>query len=153
MDMPKAKKSVSNKKPGKLYFKIKECIFHRTVHVFLNYSNAQYNVWLKQHVTKLGGTVVSEAREEFDDNFDAFSSSWDVKGHPSEWAVSVQDFDWTIQDQGTLIHELVHTIIKIWGFNNIPVSEDSQEFFAYSVGNMYKDIAHEIFKRTKRIKK
>lgn len=154
MDMPKVKeKSSKLTKPGKLYFKIKECVFHRTVHIFINYTNAQYNVWLKKYINKFGGTVVGENREEFDDNFDAFSSSWDVKGHPREWAVAVKDFDWTIQDQGTLIHELVHTIIKVWDFNNIPVSADSQEFFAYSIGNMYEDVAHQIFKRTKRIKK
>jgi len=148
--MPKAK---GRPKPGKLCFKVKDCIFQRPVHVFINYNNKQFNAWLAKYIEKKGGTLAKEPRDEFDDNFAAFSTSWDIKGTPREWAVAVSDFDWTISGQGTLIHELVHTIIKIWDFNNIPVTIESQEFFAFAIGNLYEDIAHQIFKRSRRKKK
>jgi hypothetical protein len=69
---------------------------------------------------------------------------------PIEWVIIVSNFDWHIRDQGTLIHEIVHTIVKIWKSNNVECAAINQEFLAHEVGNLYEDICRKIFTKTKR---
>ena len=125
-------------KIGKRYIKIYDAIFQRPIHVLLNHTPQDYAKWL----TKVGAKDIGD--DKFDD-FAGFSTSIDIDGKPTEWIIYQKSFDWTIKDQGTLIHEIVHTIIKIWHSNNIPYNQDTQEFLAHSIGNLYEDIARKLF--------
>ena len=78
------------------------------------------------------------------DDFTGFSCTVSVKDKPTEFLIYIKDFQWTIENQGTLIHEIVHTIIKIWDSNNIPHTSDTQEFLATSVSNLYEDITRKL---------
>jgi hypothetical protein len=118
---------------------IEECIFHCKVHVFLNYAAAEFEAFAKEK-----GWESDDHRPEFDDNFAGFSSHVDGKDMPREWIVGIKLFDWTLSAQNTLIHEVAHTVIKIWDFNNIPVDIYTQEFFAHTVANLCTDIADKI---------
>ena len=124
---------------GKKYFKVTECIFNRTVHVLLNYSDADYEEWIKRIGAELG-------HDSSYDNFSGWSVEMSIKGRQSEWIIVLKDFDWTIRDQGTLIHEIVHTVVKIWDMNHIPLDLASQEFLAHSIGNLYEDIAAKLLR-------
>ncbi len=125
----------------KQYIRVKERIFHRVIHVFLNYSSKEFESYV---VKRWKACLDGKSRPEFDDNFSAFSSEWDDEKGVRGWIICIKDFDWSIRDQGTLIHEIVHTIVKIWAFNNIPYGKDTQEFLAHSVANLYEDIAYKI---------
>ena len=137
-----------NKKPekkitsiGSRYIKTNEPIFNRTIHVFLNYPDKKFIEWARKNGDK-------NYSEGWDPNFAAFSQSISIENKPDEYIISIQKFDWTIIDQGSLIHEIVHTIFKIWKTNAIPFALDNQEFFAHSVANLYEDIAYKIRKKT-----
>lgn len=122
----------------KTYFVVRESIFNRKIHVFLNFTSSDFKKWN----TKRG--VEDDSHDDKD--FMALSYELGSERSPTEWAISVKEFNWTIRDQGSLIHEIVHTIIKVWKLNNIPVNPDTQEFLAHSIGNLYEDIAAKLVK-------
>lgn len=126
------------------YFTVLDPIFHRKVHIFLNYSNEDYQKWCK----KKGVEDERDSGKEFS----ATSFEFDHDSKPTEWAIHIKRFNWSIGSQGTLIHEIVHTIIKIWSINHIPYNKDTQEFLAHSIANLYEDIAAKIM-NVKKIKR
>jgi hypothetical protein len=132
------KKAEKSEEIGKRYFKFREAIFGRTVHVLINFSRDDYIAWVRK-------LDPSYHEDEKADDFAAWSVDM-VKDGISEWIICLKRFNWSIRDQGSLIHEIVHTIIKIWKSNNIPFTPDNQEFLAHSIGNLYEDIAAAIFK-------
>ena len=129
----------TEKRIGRKYFIVKESIFGRTVHIFINWTHSEFAKFAREK-----GATDYQDDPNYDNNFAAFSTEFEKKEGPNEWVILVRKFDWTIRDQGSLIHEIVHTIVKIWRLNNIPVTPDNQEFLAHSVGNLYEDIAAKI---------
>lgn len=131
----------------KQYFYVKDSIFSQRVHVFLNYPSKEFVSWAKRQ----GWEFENEKDYETEGKFAGWSShATDIKTGRTHWLILVGDFSWTISSQGTLIHEIVHTIINIWKSNNIPYNDDTQEFLAHSIGNLYEDIARKIFLPKKR---
>lgn len=128
------------KPTGKKYFKLTDPIFHQRVHVFINYSREDYEAWLKKR------GVVDESH--WNNQLMAFSTEMKSATAPTEWIIYVPNFDWKIQDHGSVVHEVVHTIMKIWASNNVPFSLDTQEFVATSVHRLYEDITAKIFNST-----
>jgi hypothetical protein len=120
-------------------------IFRREVHVFLNCSDDFVGRWKK----KLGKC---EGDLDMNPNLYAFSTFISSETEPTIFFVRLRYFNWTIDDQGTLIHELTHVVFRIWEHNNIPFSSDTQEFLAHSVGRLYEDVAGAIFKLRKKRK-
>ena len=125
-------------KIGKKYFIVRESIFHRRVHVFINFTGKEFTAFCKKKgFEELGGS-------NSDDNFAAFSATKSESGKADEWIIVIKRFNWCINDQGSLVHEVVHTIMKIWDANNIPHSLDNQEFLAHAIANLWEDIAAKI---------
>lgn len=137
MKRKKIKKVTIPENIGRRYFKVYDAVFGRRVHVLLNHTPEQYAKWLNKVDARDVGT------KDFDD-FAGFSSTIAVRDKPTEFLIYVRHFNWAIKCQGTLIHEIVHTVIKIWDSNNIPHTYDTQEFLAHSIGNMYEDIARKL---------
>lgn len=138
--MKKTNKKVRKTIPeniGKRYFKVYDSVFCRKVHVLLNYTPEDYAKWL----TKNGIKDVAETK--FDD-FAGFSTEITAENEQTELVIYVRKFNWAIKCQGTLIHEIVHTVTKIFSHNNIPFTFETQEFFAQMIGRMYEDIAHKL---------
>jgi hypothetical protein len=125
---------------GKKHIVLRDPIFGCKIHVFVNYSYAAFGKWL----AKVGAYEQGGSRDNYEDNFAGFSTVMSTKGKPDQFIICVKEFDWTLSDQNTLIHEIVHTIIKIWSSNNIPYNLDTQEFLAHSIGNLYEDIASKL---------
>lgn len=128
------------KKLKKQYFTVRDSVFQRKVHVLLNFSEKEYYRFCKQKDWQDIG--------ESDPNFTGWSAGMSAEGEPTEWIIVIKNFQWTISHQGTLVHEIVHTVMKIFSANNIPFQLETQEFIAHIVGNMYEDIAREIHKRS-----
>lgn len=118
-------------------FEVYDSIFKQRVHVLLNHKPEDYAKFL----TKI--KAVDTSIKAFD-SFAGFSSSIDIDGKPSEYMIWLRDFQWTIKSQGTLIHEITHTVIKIFLANNIPFVPETQEFIAHQIANMYEDIAEKL---------
>lgn len=135
---------------GKMSFEVKEPIFGCKVHTFLNYSSREFDEYAK---SKWKARIVGEEKPNFDSNFAGFSTTMDEPGKPSTWIIVVRSFDWTIKDQGTLVHEIVHTVVKIFSSNNIPLNLDTQEFMAHSVGEIYERICCHVWDSVHRKKK
>lgn len=128
-------------KIGKRELVISEAIFKRKVNVLLNFTPADFEKWCK----KKGDKEYKDDGKERD--FTAFSCDLSGKDKPTEWIICMKHFDWTIKDQGTLIHEIVHTVVKIFQCNNIPFNNDTQEFLAHNIGNIYEDICRKILNK------
>lgn len=124
---------------GKMQFAVKDCVFHRKVHVLLNFTADDFTHWARRI-----GDKEYQRDGRADRNLAAFSSEIESEDGPTEWLICMKRFNWTIDDQGSLIHEIVHTVMKIFSMNNIPFVLETQEFIAHMVGNMYEDIAANI---------
>lgn len=134
------KKKTIPKVIKKQEFYILDCIFKQKVHILINYKNSDWIKWC----AKRG--AIQEEPKNGDGKFAGFSTFMSSEGKPNEYIILVSDFEWTLSQQNTLIHEITHTIIKIWTANNIPFNEHTQEFLAHSIGNMYEDIGKKLIK-------
>ena len=130
------KKTLPDKIP-KRYFVITDCIFNQQIHILLNHTPKQYEQWLNRKKVK-------DIAEKNYGDFAGFTSSLENEKGRTEWIIFVADFQWTIKNMGTLIHEITHAIIRIWQHNNIPYNADTQEFLAHSISNLYEDIARKL---------
>lgn len=126
---------------GKRYFTLYEPIFRRRVHVLLNNSAKDFEKWAH----RMGDTTFKADSDEAD--FQAISRSiTNSETGVTEWIIQLRKFEWAVSHQASLIHEIVHTIMKIWNSNNIPHTIDTQEFLAHSIGNLYEEIAAKILR-------
>ena len=132
------------KKLGKMEFTVKDSIFNVKVHVLLNVGDEDFKKWCERQGAE------DYSSQKIDPNHSAFSTYLTSDTAPDKYLILIRKFNWTTDDQNTLVHEIVHTIFKIWRRCGPPVCEDTQEFFAVSAGNMYEDIANEILKRGKK---
>ena len=129
-------KTIPEKIP-KRYFAVYDSIFKQRVHVLLNHTNQEYQKWLKRNKVK-------DIVEKDYNDFQAWVLEFTTEKGATERIIFIHTFQWAIKHQGSLIHEIVHIIIKIWQFNSIPYNEDTQEFLAHSIANLYEDIAKKL---------
>lgn len=122
-------------------FKVHDRIFNQEVHVFCNMDGADLLAWQK----RLG--VKDQDNEGLNPNYRAFSTHYTCDGEPNVYLIWLNRFDWTLDDQDSLVHECTHIIFRIWGANNIPVAPENQEFLAHSIAHLYADIAAKILLR------
>lgn len=136
------KKRIVKTMPEKIkkqHFVISDANFKRTVHCFVNYSHDEFTKFARKK-----GATDYEDDPEYENNFAGFSTVISAKNAPDEFVIVLKKFDWCISDQGTLIHEITHTVMKIFASNNIPFNLDTQEFIAHAIGNMYEDFVRKL---------
>lgn len=126
-------------KIGSKTFTLYDPIFSQRIYVLLNQDEKSYARFLTRHKVKNVGK-----RDLSLTMFQGFSSWIEDEDGTREYIILLKHFTWTIKHQGTLIHEIVHTIIKIWEFNNIPYNSDTQEFLAHSIGGLYEMISRKL---------
>ena len=134
------KKIVKKTIPDKILkrcFIIYDAIFKQKIHILINHTPKEYEKWLNRN--KVKDIVVKDIEE-----FMGWVSDFTTEKGKTERILFIPKFNWAIKCQGTLIHEIVHIIIKIWQFNNIPFNVDTQEFLAHSIANLYEDIAQKL---------
>jgi hypothetical protein len=136
MKKKKIKKTIPEKIP-KRYFVVWDSIFKQKINVLLNHSPEEYEKWLNKN--KVKDIVVKDYND-----FSGWVSEFTTEKGKTERILFLTTFQWAIKHQSTLIHEIVHVIIKIWQFNNIPFNADTQEFLAHSIANLYEDIAEKL---------
>jgi len=132
------------KKIGKTQVKVYDPIFHQRVVILVNYSVEDYQAWEK----RMG--VANPSGHNY--NVGAFTTHLTAEGEPNTYIVYMPHFEWTIDDQSTLIHELIHVIVRIWEANNIQFVPPTQEFFAHSVDQLFGEIAHKLLSKSKKKK-
>lgn len=126
----------------KAKLKIFDPIFKQDIRVFLNCTNEEYVEFQK----KAGVS----SPDKTDANQLAFTTHLACDDEPNIYVVWIKHFDWTIDDQATLIHELIHLVVRIWGANNIQMIPETQEFFAHSVDKLYSMIALKLLPKKKK---
>lgn len=123
---------------GKTTLKIYDPIFKQKIMCFFNCDEANYVAFQKRlGVSNLDG---------YDPNNIAFTTHISAEGEPNTYVIWLKHFDWTIDDQASLIHELIHVVVRIWEANNIKFIPETQEFFAHSVDQLYSLIAAKLLK-------
>lgn len=120
-------------------------IFKQKVQVFCNCTERDYLIWQKRlNVSNIDG---------LDSNLRAFSTHVSSEGMPNIYVIWLNRFSWTLDDQESLVHEVVHTVVSIWEANDISFVPETQEFFAQSTGRLYSLIASKIMIREKTVNK
>jgi len=124
---------MSAKEFGKKRLTIYDPIFSQKIVCFFNCDGDDYARFQK----RMGVVNV----DDFDPNTMAFTTHISADNEPNTYIIWLKHFDWTIDDQSSLIHELIHVVVRIWGANNIEFIPETQEFFAHSVDKLYGIIA------------
>jgi hypothetical protein len=139
------KKKIIKTIPDKItkrYFQVYDCIFQQKIHVLMNFTEKDYEKWLNKN-------KVEDVEIKDFNNFAGWVSNFETQKGTTERILFIPQFEWTIKQQGTLIHEIVHVIIKVWDANNIPFNADTQEFLAHSIANLYEDIVRKLLVKVK----
>lgn len=137
------KKHALEKDIPKFVIKIYDCIFHQQVTCLINHNEQDYCKWLNKNKIK-------DIDDKSFDNFAGFATEYTEDNGVVKRLIVLPEFQWTLKNQGTLIHEITHVIVKIFAANNIPFNVNTQEFIAHSIGNMYEDIGRALLKRMKK---
>ena len=138
---------ISDSQLAPIRTKVYDPIFKQEVVVFCNLTEKDLDVWEK----RLG--VHQDDRRGLDPNYSAFSAHYSCDDAPNIYLIWLNRFGRTLDDQDSLIHEVIHTIFRIWEANNIPFCSETQEFFAHSVGHLYAAIGAKLMVRKERRKK
>jgi len=139
MKKKKSIKSIPKKIPSKT-FQIIDPIFRQRIYILLNQDEKSYAKFLTRQKIK------NVEKETIEINRFRGMSSWIEEKETGirYYIILLKEFNWTLSHQNTLIHEIVHTIIKIWASNNIHFNEETQEFLAHSIGNLYEQIGRKL---------
>lgn len=124
-----------------LLIEVYDPIFNQKVHVFCNSTEQDLLRWQK----RVG--VRDDDNEGLNPNYIAFSTHYSSTGGPNIYLIWLNHFNWTLDDQESLIHEVTHIVVRIWQANNIQFVPETQEFFAHSIGRLYSMIATKILAR------
>lgn len=129
-------------KIGKTQLKLLDPIFSQDVRIFLNCENDEYIKFQKKlNVANPDSTDANQL---------AFTTHITCDNEPNVYVIWIKHFDWSIDDQATLIHELIHLVVRIWEANNIQMIPETQEFFAHSVDKLYSIIAVKLLNKSKK---
>ena len=138
------KKTIPDK-IGKKTFRVFDPIFRQRIYVLLNQDQNDYVKFLTKHKVK-----DVETDKFYFDRISGFSTFVEMgEGEPRMYLIILKEFNWAIFHQGTLLHEIVHIVIKIFDANNIPFNADTQEFIAHSVARLFEDIAYKLLVKKK----
>lgn len=130
-------------KVGKKTITIHDPVFEQKIIVLLNNTAEDFKNFEKKHGVVNGG-------EDLDPNFMGFTTHLSSDEEPNIYIIFIPKFDWTIQDQQTLIHEIIHVTFRIWGANNIVFIPETQEFLAHQVDKTYGMIARKLITKVKK---
>ena len=117
-------------------FKIFDPIFRQRIWILLNHDEKSYVRFLDRQKIKDVPSNLS--------NFNAFTSTVEYEDGVHNFLILLKHFNWCIKDQGTLIHEITHVVIRLFHENNIPFNADTQEFIAHSIAGLYELIAEKL---------
>lgn len=126
---------------GKLSFNVYDPIFKQKVLVMLNCTEEDFRKFEKKE------GIVNPV--EFDTLFGGWTTHISSSDKPTTYIIFIPSFDWTINDQATLIHEIIHVVFRIWGSNNISVIPETQEFLAHSVDGLFTEISSKLYDKSK----
>jgi len=121
-------------------FKVYDPIFKQEIHVFCNNTEANLLSWQR----RIG--VSDDDNEGLNPNFMAFSTHYSSPGKANVYLIWLNNLNWTLEDQSSLIHEIIHIVVRIWEANNIKFVPETQEFYAHSVDKLYSLIASKILR-------
>lgn len=130
----------------KANFKIWDTIFANRIHCYIGYSGDELSKLLERQY-KYNEPVSINGFGGLSFDMERIEVSADEKIGDTVYIVFViwlRRYNWTIDDMATLIHEISHTIDKMFDYNNIPLSKDTGEFRAVLAGDIYGKIAQKI---------
>lgn len=128
------------KKQLKTNFSIYDKIFGNEIHCYIGYNQHEWNSSLKSKYT-LDDYIDTDGFAGM--SIDCFTD----KPKRLVFVIWILEFKWRIDDMVTLIHEISHTIDRMFDFNNIPLTKATGEFRAILISDIYGKIAQKIRKR------
>src|SRR3990167_2171955 len=140
--MKKKIKKIIPEKIGPKTLVFADPIFRQRIYVLLNQDEKGYQRFLNRVKAKDVGDKEFEVHR-----FKGFTTHIDSSDGTRDYVIYMKEFQWAILHQGTLIHEIVHVVVRIFQSNNIPFNPDTQEFIAHAVGRIYEMISHRIMEK------
>ena len=111
-------------KPKLTYLAIDDEIYHKNFHLFVNVPKAMFKTWLLEVHEKEGMSEKLSASFE-----DAKAMVvWDYAPYYYVW---IEEFNWTIEHQAVLVHELSHFVDFVLTNAGISIGVENSEVRAY----------------------
>ena len=95
--------------------------------------NCSFDYFVKYLRIKLKDKTI-ELKDDFLDGLYIALENNEMKQY-SRW-IWIKYFDWKIQDQTIIVHEMIHATMAILDFKQIPISKENEETFAYFYQSM-----------------
>ena len=119
------------------YFAIMDEIYHKNFHLIINESEDDVMTWLEKKHGKLPGNLVQ-----------AFNSGqamviWDYAPFYYVW---LKTFDWKINEQACLMHELSHVVDFVLTNAGIKINKSNTEVRAYYLEYLMKQVYKKLSK-------
>jgi len=126
------KNMIKNKKK---FFDITEPVYGSCVSVFVNWSLKEINAYLKKRGF--------DYRVEFHpDNLAGCFTFYHKKEKFT--FITIQNFDWTIDAQGSAVHELLHFIFDELDTRGLPLTNQNHEAYTYLFTYYFKKLWKEL---------
>lgn len=104
------------------YFEIEDDIYRENFHLFVNVPRKQFKNWL----IEVHGELSEDTIIAFDDA--KAMMVWQYSPYYYLW---IEEFNWSIEHQGVLIHELSHFVDKVLSNAGISIGIKNTEVRAY----------------------
>ena len=108
------------------FFEIEDEIYHKNFHLVVNVSKKRFEKWVsKYHKDKI---VLHDSKA---------AVLWDYDPYYYVW---LESFDWSIEDQGVMVHELNHFVDFVLSNAGISIGKKNTEVRAYYFEYIFKKV-------------
>jgi hypothetical protein len=117
------------------YFAIEDEIYHKTFHLLVNVKKEKFKNWL----IEVHGELSEATKEQFKDS--KAMMVWEYAPYYYLW---IEKFDWSIEDQGVLVHELSHFADYVLNNAGISIGIENTEVKSYYLEYLFKKIYNKL---------
>jgi hypothetical protein len=124
-------------KPKITYHAIADEIYHKNFHLFVNVPKAMFKTWLLEVHEKEG--MLDDLKEKFEDA--KAMVVWDYAPYYYVW---IEEFNWTIEHQAVLVHELSHFVDFVLSNAGISIGRGNTEVRAYYLEYVFTKVYEQL---------
>lgn len=121
-------------------YKIKDTMFQMDITLIFNMTHNQYKAYIKKRY----GYICQ------DEESDGVCLRLYAKGHPVEYVIWIEKFQWLVYEYGLLSHEVMHCVHFVMKDVGITLSDDSVEVFCYYYQRIFAECVAGLSKLTKK---
>lgn len=115
------------------YYEITDDIYHKNFHLLVNVPRKMFKTWLLEVHEKEG--MLEDLDEKLSDAKAAVI--WDYAPFYYVW---IEEFNWSVEQQGVLVHELSHFVDFVLTNAGISIGHENTEVRAYYLEYIFNKV-------------